>query len=64
LVNKVTREVSAPSARDLNGWSSQMLEEQPTQVTSTQTNAIGKCVNIANIERTLGDQFRRARDHR
>ena len=42
----------------------QMLEEQPTQVTRAEPDTLGKCLNIADIERTLGDQFKRARDHR
>jgi hypothetical protein len=41
-----------------------MLEEQPTKVTRAEADALGEYLNIASIERTLGDQFKRTGDHR
>jgi hypothetical protein len=41
-----------------------MLEEQPAQMTRAEAHTLGECLNIADIERTLGDQFKCARDHR
>jgi hypothetical protein len=33
-------------------------------VACAETDAIGKCLNIGDIERSFGDQFKSARDYR
>jgi hypothetical protein len=64
FVHKGSRKVHAPRARDSYRRRPQMLEAQAPQVASAETDTIGKCLNIGDIERPFGDQFKRARDYR
>ncbi len=41
-----------------------MLEEQSAQVPRAEAYSLGECLNIAYIERALGDQFKGARNNR
>jgi hypothetical protein len=64
LIEKVSREMDAPRAGDSYRRRSQVLEEQPPQVTGAEANTLGQGLDIARIERTLRDQFKRARNYR
>jgi hypothetical protein len=64
LVEKVSREVDPPRAGDSYRRRSQVLEEQPPQVTGAEAYSLGECLKIAHIERILRNQFKRTRDHR
>jgi hypothetical protein len=64
LVEQVSREVDAPRAGDSYWGRTQVLEEQPPQVTGAEAYALGECFNIVHIERTIRDQFKGSRNHR
>ena len=64
LIEQVSREVDAPRAGDSDWRRSQVLEEQPPQMTGAEAYPLGECFNIVYIERTLRDQFKSSRNHR
>ena len=46
LVEQLARKMDPPRARDSYRRRSQMLEEQPAQMTGAETDTLGKCLNI------------------
>ena len=64
LIEQVSREVDPPRAADSYRRRSQVLYEQPPQMTRTEAYSLGECFNIVPIERTVRDQLKGARNHR
>lgn len=64
LIKQVSREVDSPRAGDSYRRPSQVLEEQPPQVTGAEAHPLGECLNIVPIELTFRDQFKGSRNHR
>jgi hypothetical protein len=64
LGEKISREVDPARAGNFCRRRSQVLKEQPPQVTGAEAYPPGECLNIVHIERTLRDQFKGSRNHR
>ena len=64
LIEQVSREVDPPRAGDSYRRRSQVLDEQPPQMTRAEAYPLGECFNIVPIERTVRNQFEGSRNHR